>query len=158
MFESATDFAMSAADFAAYRSAVDEHAMVAITSRRGIIVYVNDHFCDVSGYSRQELVGVTHGRVNSGRHSHEFWRHLWQTIGAGRAWHGEICNSRHDRSEYWLESTILPLRCGEGILGYIAVSHLSSDLPQANEQRAAAWATVKSRYARMQATGGVARS
>lgn len=128
--------AMSTAGFEPYWGVVEEHALVAVTSRRGIIVDVNDRFCDVSGYSRQELIGVTHGRLSSGHHSHQFWRDLWQTIGAGRAWHGEICNSGRDGSKYWVESIIRPVRRDDGIVGYIAVSHLISDLRHASEQRA----------------------
>jgi PAS domain S-box-containing protein len=123
MLESASGFAISAVDFEP-RSSAEEHALVAITSRRGIIVYVNERFCEVSGYSRRELIGVPHGRVGSGRHSHRFWRDLWQTIGAGRLWRGEICNCAHDGTEYWVDSIIRPLRSGEEVIGYIAVSRL----------------------------------
>jgi len=124
MFESVAGFATSAVDHGSRSSAAEEEALVAVTSRRGIIVYVNDRFCEVSGYSRQELIGVPHGRVGSGRHSHRFWRDLWQTIGAGRLWRGEICNCAHDGTEYWIDSLIRPLRRGDDIYGYVAVSRL----------------------------------
>lgn len=126
MFESVAGFAMSAVDFESPSRAAGEHALVAVTSRRGIIVHVNGRFCEVSGYSRQELIGVPHGRVGSGRHSHRFWRDLWQTIGAGRLWRGEICNRAHDGAEYWVDCIIRPLRRGDGVFGYIAVSRLVS--------------------------------
>lgn len=127
--------AMSAADLEAYWSAVEEHAMIAVTSLRGIVVDVNDRLCEVSGYSRQELIGVTHSRVGSGRHSHRFWRDLWQTISAGGAWRGEICNRTRAGSEYWVESIIVPLRRGERVFGYIAVSRLVSELWQPKERQ-----------------------
>jgi len=127
---------LSASDFEAYRRAVEEHAIVAITDRRGIIVYVNEIFCRVSGYTREELIGDTHRRVNSGRHPRGFWRDLWQTISSGRVWHGEICNRARDGSEYWVDSTIVPLRRGQVICGYIAVRHLITDLRHAREQQA----------------------
>jgi two-component system sensor histidine kinase/response regulator len=133
--QSSSGFAMSAADFDAYWSAVEEHAIVAVTNRRGIIVYVNDRFCKVSGYSRQELIGESHRLVNSGHHSREFWRDLWQRISAGRPWHGEICNRARDGSEYWVDSTIVPLRRADRIFGYIAVRHLVTDLRHAREQQ-----------------------
>lgn len=158
MLESVADFAMPAAHLEADWSAVEKHALVAVTSRRGSIVYVNDRFCEVSGYSRQELVGVPHGRIGSGRHSHRFWRDLWQTISAGSLWRGEICNRARDGTEYWVDSLIRPLTHGEEIFGYIAVSRLSSDLLHASEQRAPAWTPVKSRHARTHATGAVARA
>ena len=122
-------------DSETYWSTVEERAMVAITSRRGSIVYVNDWFCEISGYARRELIGVTHRRVNSGRHPHPFWRDVWQTIGAGRVWQGEICNGRHDGSQYWVESVIRPMRRSGGILGYVAVSRLIGDTRQANGQQ-----------------------
>ena len=123
------------ADFQAHWSTPEEHALLSVTSRRGIIVYVNDRFCDVSGYSRQELIGAAHGRVGSGRHSHRFWRDLWRTIGAGRLWRGEICNRAHDGTEYWVQSIIRPLRRGDGIFGFVAVSRLMSDGCQMTEPR-----------------------
>ena len=130
MFESVAGVAISAVDLESSSSVAEEQALVVVTSRRGIIVYANDRFCEVSGYSRQELVGVPHSRVGSGRHSHRFWRDLWQTIGAGRLWRGEICNCAHDGTEYWLDCTIRPLRRGDEAFGYIAVSRLMESTPR----------------------------
>src|SRR5450432_3977549 len=68
------------------------HSIVSVTDRAGRIVDVNDSFCKISGYSRDELVGKTHRVVNSGVQSPEFWIDLWRNIASGKPWRGEICN------------------------------------------------------------------
>lgn len=89
--------------------ALDDHTIVSVADRRGIIVEVNEAFCRISGYERGELLGAAHSIVKSGRHSQAFYRELWSTITAGRIWNGEICNRRKDGSYYWVRSTIIPV-------------------------------------------------
>lgn len=97
------------------RIALDAHALVSITDKTGRIIYANEKFSQVSGYSRDELLGQDHRIINSGFHSKAFFKDLWQNITQGKTWQGIICNKNKDGGNYWVDSTIMPLLDENGL-------------------------------------------
>lgn len=87
---------------------MDQHDIVSTTDIAGRITSVNDKFCEISGFSREELIGQNHRILKSRQHSREFYDDLWNTISNGKVWHGTVCNISKEGDEYWVESTIVP--------------------------------------------------
>ena len=109
----------------AYQAAVNEAAIVSITDLKGVIIYVNDKFTEISKYTAEELIGNTHRIINSGYHSEKFFRQMWQTIKKGKHWRGEIKNKAKDGTYYWVDTVITPLLDQKGrIFQYLSVRNL----------------------------------
>lgn len=100
--------------------AIDKIAIISTANLSGKITYVNNNFCAISGYSREELLGQNHRIVNSGLHTKEFFQEMWQTIGKGLSWYGELRNKSKTGGYYWVEAFIIPTISDQKVNGYLS--------------------------------------
>lgn len=117
-----------------HKYALDQAAIVAATDPQGVITYVNDKFCEVSGYSRDELIGKSHKLINSGYHPKSFFLDLWKTISCGQVWRAEVCNRKKNGDLYWVFTTVVPFFDEQGdIVQYLSIRYEITDLKRAQE-------------------------
>lgn len=110
------------ADAELQKRVLDQHCSFTKTDTRGRIIYTNDQFIRMSGYSREEIIGRTHGIVNSGTHPKAFWANMIDTLKRDGVWQGEVCNRKKDGSLYWVQATNVAEKNSEGKLtGYFSV-------------------------------------
>ncbi|PHQ65481.1 MAG: GGDEF domain-containing protein [Sulfurimonas sp.] len=116
-----------------YKDAIDSNLIVSKTDLDGIITYVNDNFCKVTGYSREEVIGKNHNILRDKSFSKAMYKKLWSTIVTRETWHGRIRNVKKDGSLYWVDATITPIINANGnITEYISIRH---DITQLIDQK-----------------------
>ena len=134
-FTNAEALERSLKELADIKFALDQSTIIAITDQRGIITFVNDQFCRIAKYSRDELLGQDHRIINSGYHSKDFIRDLWTTIASGKVWKGELKNRASDKTIYWVDTTIVPFLNSDGKpYQYVAIRHDITQLKLAEDQ------------------------
>lgn len=90
-------------------NAINASSLVSFTDVNGIITHVNEQFCLVSNFSREELIGKSHKVVGSSYHSKEFWENAWKTILAKKTWTADVQNLTKDGKPYWVKTVIYPI-------------------------------------------------
>ena len=114
-----------------YVNIIDENVITSSTNKKGIIINVSKAFCDISGYSKDELIGKSHSIVRHEEMSSELFKELWKNISSGKVWRGEIKNKRKNGTSYWVDVIISPdFDNSKNIIGYTAIRHDITDKKQ----------------------------
>ena len=93
----------------AMQQGIDTHLLFSITDVAGTIIYVNDNFCELSKYTKEELVGKNHRMINSGFHPKEFFKDLYKTIKTEGVWRNEVKNKAKDGTYFWTDMVVFPI-------------------------------------------------
>ncbi len=119
-----------------YQQAIDKNICHTITDTNGTIIYVNNKFCELSKYSKEEVIGHNHRILKSGEHPQEFYQNLWDTIRHGKSWQGEVKNKAKDGTYYWSDTVILPITDqNNNIIQYLALRYPITDRKQLEEEK-----------------------
>lgn len=120
----------------AYQMAIDESIICSVTDTKGVIVYVNKKFCEVSKYQEEELIGKNHRILNANYHAGTFFREMWQTISAGEMWRNEVKSIAKDGTYFWQDSIILPVFDeNRNIIQYFSIRIPIDERKKAEEER-----------------------
>lgn len=120
---------------AEYKKAVDLSNIVSKTNPKGVITYVNDKFCEISGYTRDELIGKPHNIIRHPDMAREAFKDLWDTIKAKKSWNGVVTNMKKDGGQYIVDTTVIPILDVDGdIIEYIAIRHDITELEETKQQ------------------------
>lgn len=118
-----------------YRMAIDETSIVSKTDTKGVITYANALFCEISGYTKEELLGQPHNIIRHPEMPKEAFREMWQTIKSKKIWRGVVKNRKKNGDAYIVDATIIPVLQSDGsILEYVAVRHDVTELHQSKEE------------------------
>ena len=98
-----------------HKYALDQHAIISVTNANGTIIAVNDKFAEISGFTKEHLIGKNHQIINSGVHDAAFFKAMKNTVARGGVWHGEVCNKASDGRIFWLDTTIVPFKEKMGV-------------------------------------------
>ena len=120
---------------AEFKHALGKHSIVSITDKTGKILEANEKFCEISKYSKEELLGKDHRILNSGFHDSSFFKEMWATISSGKPWFGEVKNRAKDGVSYWVSTAIVPVMGSDGHpQSYISIRNDITQLKQAEEE------------------------
>ncbi|WP_345979599.1 sensor domain-containing diguanylate cyclase [Sulfurimonas sp. HSL3-2] len=118
-----------------YKRAVDLSNIVSKTNPKGVITYVNEKFCEISGYTKDELIGRPHNIIRHPDMPREAFKELWDTIKAKKSWHGVVTNMKKDGGQYIVDTTVVPILDVDGdITEYIAIRHDITELEETKQQ------------------------
>ncbi|MBI5858124.1 MAG: PAS domain S-box protein [Sphingobacteriales bacterium] len=118
-----------------YKFALDQSSVVDVSDSRGFILYGNENFCKITGYSKEEIIGQSHRILNSGYHSKAFIKDLWDTITQGKVWRAEVRNKTKTGKYYWVDTTIVPFLDADGKpFRYIAIRTNITERKEAEEK------------------------
>jgi len=107
-----------------YQTAIDHSNILSRADINGKITYVNQEFCDISGYTTEELIGESHSIIKHPSNSKKTYKELWDTVTSGKTWKGQLKNLSKDGRTYYVESTIVPIKNKHGVISeYLAIRH-----------------------------------